>query len=222
MQISDPLGSTTGSHSAASSAYAGIATAQINQFDAEKQVGGDGINTNCGPTSLVMALHRLGLKVAGETAGTNNGQAVGLARKSMAAGSATDGVDARGNWSESENNTYTDFDDLARGVAAAGAKSKLIDPTTMDISNALKSGASVVVSGTFAGKSPLPWMGDLGRDNKSAPGNAGAHIVLVSGYNESRNSFTINDPARRSVIEVGAVALTKFMEGNAGAIAIYR
>lgn len=204
------------------SAGVGKAAVQINQFDGEKQVGGDGINSNCGPTSLVMALHRLGLKVAEETSDTSNGKAIDLARKSMAANSAVDGVDARGKRVESEHNAFTDFEDLARGAAAAGAQTKMINPSSNGIKNAINVGASVIISGTFLGKSSLPWTGDRGSDNKSAPGNAGNHIVLVSGYNSSTGTFTINDPARITSKQVSASALEKFMEGNAGAIAIYK
>lgn len=35
----------------------------INQFDAEISVGGDGVNANCGPTSLAIGLHVLGIPV---------------------------------------------------------------------------------------------------------------------------------------------------------------
>lgn len=193
---------------------------QLNQFDGEKQVGGDGINSNCGPTSLVMALHQQGLRVAGETSTTSSGKAIELARKSMAANSSYDGVDSRGRLSEAENNIYTDFDDLTRGAQAAGASARRISPTISGITRAIQSGSSVIISGTFAGKSPLPWMGDRGSDNSSAPGNAANHIVLVSGYNASTLSFTINDPSRSTPIQVSANSLTRFMEGNAGAMTI--
>jgi hypothetical protein len=56
---------------------------QINQFDAESQIGGDGINANCGPTSLAIALHALGLKVKGEGTSTSSGRVIELARLSM-------------------------------------------------------------------------------------------------------------------------------------------
>lgn len=195
--------------------------AQINQFDGEKQMGGDGVNSNCGPTSLVMALHQQGLRVAGETSGMSSGKAIELARKSMAANSTYDGLTSHGKRSESENNIYTDFDDLARGASAAGARSQMITPTTTSIASAIQTGSSVIVSGTFSGKSPLPWTGDRGTDNKSAPGNAGSHIVLVSGYNSTTQTFTINDPARNKPIQVSAAALSKFMDGNPGAIAVH-
>jgi hypothetical protein len=192
----------------------------INQFKAELEAGGNGANANCGPTSLAMALHQQGLGVAGETAGTSSGEVVDLARKSMAASSANDGVDPNGNRAESEHSTYTDFNDLARGAAAAGASSQRIDANPTSIMQALGRGESVIISGTFAGKSNLPWTGDRGSDNQSAPGGATAHIVLVSGYNPATQTFTIDDPARYTANQVTAADLQDFMSGNAGAITI--
>jgi len=78
------------------------------------------------------------------------------------------------------------------------------------------------VSGTFSGKANLPWTGDRGPDNNGAPGNATKHIVTVSGYNQETGRFIINDPARRTPIEVTASQLENFMSGNAGAMAIQR
>ncbi len=213
--------SSMGSSLGAGSAYAGKPL-HINQFDAALQVGGSGANADCGPTSLVMALHQVGLGVAGETAGSNAGEAVDLARLSMAASSAKDGLDASGGRSNVEHRTYTDFNDLARGAAAAGAKSELIQPSAAEIMRALAQGASVIASGTFAGKSPLPWTGDRGPDNATAPGYATAHLIEVSAYDPARQLFTVNDPARKQPIQVTGEALERFMAGNAGAMAIRR
>jgi len=194
----------------------------INQFEAERQVGGNGANANCGPTSLVMALHQLGLGVAGETASTSSGEAVDLARLSMVTSSAKDGVDASGRRVDAEHNSYTNFSELARGATEAGARSERIDPDASSIIRALQRGASVIVSGTFAGKYPLPWTGDRGSDNQSAPGNATAHIIKVGAYDPSTQLFTINDPARLKPHQVTAAALERFMSGNAGALAVRR
>jgi hypothetical protein len=194
----------------------------INQFTAELQVGGDGRNADCGPTSLVMALHQLGLNVAGETSGTNDGEAIGLARRSMITDSARDGVDANGNRVDAEHSTYTNFNDLARGAAAAGARSQILHASATGIQNALQQGASVIVSGTFAGKYPLPWTGDRGIDNNIAPGHATAHLIEVSAYDPSSNTFTIHDPARAQVTQVSAASLERFMAGNAGAMALWK
>jgi len=132
---------------------------QINQFTAEREVGGDGRNANCGPTSLTMALHSLGLCVKGETSETSTGRQVDLARLSMVSDSGRDGVDGSGQRSEAEHSTYTNFSDLTRGASAAGATPVRIQPTQEAISSALQKGAKVVISGTFSGKSPLPHWG---------------------------------------------------------------
>jgi hypothetical protein len=194
----------------------------INQFTADLEDGGDGANANCGPTSLTMALHQLGLAVAGETESTSAGRAVSLARISMSPGSARDGVDGSGQRVDAEHSSFTNFNDLANGAAAAGASSSMISASAASIQQALQGGAAVVVSGTFAGKYPLPWTGDRGPDNSSAPGNAGAHLIHVSGYDSATQLFTVHDPARLQALEVSASALERFMAGNAGAIAIRR
>ena len=194
----------------------------INQFNAAIAEGGSGQNSDCGPTSLVMALHQIGLGVAKETDGTSDGKAIDLARLSMASSSATDGVDASGRRSNAEHNAYTNFNDLARGAAAAGAKSTMITPSASSIQSALQGGASVIVSGTFAGKYPPPWTGNLGFDNNSAPGNATAHLIEVSSYDPSTNTFTIQDPCRTNSNQVSGSALERFMAGNAGALALRR
>lgn len=210
---------TSGTNSEVSSA-ADAKAYQINQFTAEREVGGDGRNANCGPTSLTMALHSLGLCVKGETSETSTGRQVDLARLSMVSDSGRDGVNGSGQRSEAEHSTYTNFTDLTRGASAAGATPVRIQPTQEAISSALQKGAKVVISGTFSGKSPLPWTGDRGSDNSYAPGGATAHIVAVTGYNSETGKFVVNDPARLTPIEVDGQTLEYFMSGNAGALSI--
>jgi len=195
---------------------------QINQFDAELSVGGDGANANCGPTALTMALHGIGFAVAGETPASSDGQTVDLARRSMIKDSYRDGVDENGNRVEYEHNSYTNFTDLINGVRAAGAQGRLLEPDSESIRTALLRNSKVVISGTFAGKSPLPWTGDRGHDNQIAPGGATAHFVTVSGYDAQRDLFIINDPARRTPLVVTGSTLEAFMRGNAGALEVYR
>ena len=84
----------------------------------------------------------------------------------------------------------------------------------------MQKGAKVIVSGTFVGKDPLPWFGDSGNDETTAPGFATQHIVAVTAYNSANNTFTINDPARKSPLQVDAKTLEYFMEGNRGALAL--
>jgi|GEM_PF-1535165 len=200
----------------------GASTSQvhINQFSAEKAAGGDGINANCGPTSLVMALHSLGLKVKGETSSSSDGDLIDLARKSMVTDASRDGIDKNGNRSDAEHNTFTNFNDLTRGAEAAGAKASRITPAASSIKNALLTGSKVIVSGTFVGKTPLPWTGDSGTDDNKAPGNATKHIIAITGYNQSQGKFIVDDPARKSTLLVTASQLEAFMDGNAGALAV--
>lgn len=194
----------------------------INQFDAESQIGGDGINANCGPTSLAIALHALGLRVKGEDTSTSSGRAIELARLSMVNDPSRDGVDEYGNRVDSENNTFTNFDDLMHGAQAAGARAKLLETNAASVRSALEEGAKVVVSGTFVGKNPLPWTGDRGRDNQGAPGNATKHLVAITAYDPKTGTFILNDPARNIPLAITSSALENFMAGNAGALAIYR
>ena len=206
----------------ASGGVAGVSTVHINQFDAEMSAGGDGINADCGPTSLVMALHALGLEVAGATDNSSTGELIDLARQSMVADAGRDGVDQNGKRANAEHNTFTNFDDLTRGAKEASATAHRITPAAASIKTALMSGSKVIASGTFVGKQNLPWTGDRGTDNQGAPGNATMHIIAVTGYNSGQDKFVVDDPARRSTILVTAEQLEAFMKGNAGALAVSR
>ena len=192
----------------------------INQFEADVANGGDGINADCGPTSLAMALHALGLKVPGEDKANTNGDVIDLARASMVSDPSRDGVDDSGQRSDSEHNTFTNFDDLVRGARASGATVTTLTPNATSIRNALESGAKVIVSGTFTGKTPVPWTGDRGVDAASAPGFATDHIIAITGYDEKSGQFTVSDPARSKPFTIGSGTLMYFMEGNAGALAL--
>lgn len=194
------------------------AATHINQFDAEKQIGGDGRNADCGPTSLVMALRTIGLDLPGSAYGMTPGDAVRLARRAMVTDPGRDGVGSNAN---AERNTFTNLGEVRRGALQAGARSQVLAPNSQIIREALAGGAAVVVSGTFAGKQPLPWTGDRGPDNTSAPGGATAHIVAITGYDRFSNQFRVQDPARRTPVMVSAEALDAFMRGNAGALAVY-
>ncbi|HRF49934.1 MAG TPA: C39 family peptidase [Anaerolineales bacterium] len=190
----------------------------VNQFDAEISLGGDGRNTNCGPASLVMALNAVGLSIGSSS--LTSGEAVVLARKKMVNDTSRDGVDATGRYLERENNNFTNLTEVRRGAQAASARTQVLAPTAAGIREALLGGASVVISGTFSGKI-LPWTGDRGADNATAPGGATAHIVAVTGYDRYTGMYKVQDPARRTPVMVSAETLESFMRGNAGALAIY-
>jgi hypothetical protein len=192
--------------------------AHINQFEAEKQIGGDGANADCGPTSLVMALGAIGLELPGSSYGMTSGDSVRLARRVMVSDPGRDGVGPNAN---AERNTFTNLGEVRRGALQAGARSQVLAPTSQSVREALSGGAAVVVSGTFAGKHPLPWTGDRGTDSGSPPGGATAHIVAVTGYDRYTNQFRVQDPARRTPLLVSPDALDAFMRGNAGALALF-
>lgn len=190
----------------------------VNQFDAEISVGGDGRNADCGPASLVMALNAIGLSIGGSS--LTSGESMVLARKRMVNDTSRDGVDASGRYAGGEHNTFTNLGEVRRGAQSAAARTQVLAPTAAAIREALDGGASVVASGTFVGKA-LPWTGDRGSDNASAPGGATAHIVAITGYDRYSGQFKVQDPARKSVIMVSAATLEAFMAGNAGALALY-
>lgn len=192
----------------------------INQFEAEAGNGGDGINADCGPTSLVMALHALGLKVPGEDQANTNGDIINLARSAMVSDKARDGLDENGQYADGEHNTFTNFEDLIQGARASGATVTTLQANAASIRTALESGAKVLVSGTFTGKTPVPWTGDRGVDAATAPGFATDHIIAITGYDEKTGQFTVNDPARSKPFAIGSGTLMYFMEGNAGALAL--
>lgn len=192
----------------------------INQFSAERQVGGDGINSNCGPAALAMALTSLNIGGISQFANTTKGNLVDLARRIMVEESWRDGVDANGVRLEAEHNGFTSLAEIARGAENAGAGSMRISPDSQSILRALRGGQQVIVSGTFRNKSPLPWTGDRRNDFNRAPGGATEHFVLVSGYDSMTGQFIVNDPARNHPHLVESKALEYFMIGNEGALAI--
>ena len=190
----------------------------INQFDAEISIGGDGRNADCGPASLVMALNAVGLSIG--NGNLTSGEAMVLARKRMVNDTSRDGVDVSGRYLASEHNNFTSLSEVRRGAQSAAARTQVLAPSAAGIREALLGGASVVVSGTFVGKA-LPWTGDRGTDNGTAPGGATAHIVAITGYDRYSGQFKVQDPARRGPVMVSAETLEAFMQGNAGALAIF-
>jgi hypothetical protein len=185
-------------------------------------VGGDGRNANCGPAALVMALRAVGRDIAGAVAGLNDGQAVALARRAMVTDPSRDGVTGSGQMAESETGSFTNLGEVQRGAQASGAATQLLAPNAESVRQALLRGASVVLSGTFVGKSPLPWTGDRGHDNATAPGGATGHFVAVTAYDSNSGYFLVHDPARRTPLAVSGPTLEHFMRGNAGALAVSR
>jgi len=65
------------------------------------------------------------------------------------------------------------------------------------------------------------WRCAARRRNGTAPGGATAHIVAITGYDRYSGQFKVQDPARRGPVMVSAETLEAFMQGNAGALAIF-
>ncbi|MCK6509161.1 SH3 domain-containing protein [Myxococcota bacterium] len=199
----------------------------INQFTAETQVGGDGRNANCGPTSTLIAMRSQGLEIPGipgiEGNGTD-GAAVQATRYHMYNGvdNNRDGVNADGtsyslNGAGNENSTYTGFGGIERAVAAAGGTTAMINPATAEnIATAIQNGQSVVISGNF-----LDSEGNVKTDTWAQGGGAKEHLVAITGMTADGN-FIVCDPAHPSSAPIIATPeqVNSFMSGNAGAIAI--
>jgi hypothetical protein len=207
----------------------------INQFDAEKQVGGDAKNANCGPTSVVMALHAQGLElpeIPGQPHNGTDGADIQAARFHMYNGvdGARDGVELRDpndpsagykyakmSGDGNENSSYTYFDEVPNAVSAAGGHSETIGADSGSVAQALKDGKSVVLSGTFVED------GQVKTDTWTQGGGAKEHVVAVTGITDDGN-FIVCDPAypNRTPLVATPEQLDAFMRGNEGAIAVYR
>jgi hypothetical protein len=199
----------------------------INQFTAETQVGGDGRNANCGPTSTLIAMRSQGLEIPGipgiEGNGTD-GAAIQATRYHMYNGvdNNRDGVNADGtgyslNGTGNENSTYTGFGGIERAVAAAGGTTAMINPATAEnIATAIQNGQSVVISGNF-----LDSEGNVKTDTWTQGGGAKEHLVAITGMTADGN-FIVCDPAHPSSAPIIATPeqVDAFMSGNAGAIGI--
>lgn len=206
----------------------------LNQFDAEKEVGGDGKNANCGPAALAMALKTQGLATPSIPGIRSNGTAgaqVQAARYAMYKGAdpAKDGVvtDKSGkvtgyapmSGAGNENSKYTSMTAVIRGAKAAGADAEKLAPTSAAIEKAIKDGKTVVVLGNF--------VDDKGKAKEGLwprGGGAEAHFITVTGTT-SDGKFIVNDPANpnRRPETVTADQLNKFMNSDpAAAAAIQR
>ncbi|CAM4138434.1 SH3 domain-containing protein [Corallococcus exiguus] len=131
----------------------------VNQFDAETQVGGDGRNANCGPASTLMAMRNEGLDIPSIPGITHNGTAgadVQAVRYWGNTGSdnGSDGVTTNDAGETvysltTENSQYTGFEDVKNVVTAARGSWAKVAANSESIQQAIESGMSVVISGTF-------------------------------------------------------------------------
>ena len=162
----------------------------------------------------------MALKAQGVDTGLSDGDLVDLIRALMVDDSNKDGIGENGERIEWEHNSFTDFPELQQGAAYLGLSSEIIDTDSISIQSALFTGKTVIASGTFREKYPLPWTGDRAHDSDSAPGGATEHFVTITDYNAQRGEFLINDPARTTPLWISKSTLEYFMQGNAGAMSI--
>ncbi|RKH58232.1 hypothetical protein [Corallococcus aberystwythensis] len=132
----------------------------VNQFDAEKQVGGDGSNANCGPTSTLMAMQNEGLDIPSIPGIEHNGTAGADVQAVRYWGNHESDTDSDGVMTtdanetvyslKSENSQYTGFPDVKNAVEAAGGTCEDVAADSESIRKAIDPGGmSVVISGTF-------------------------------------------------------------------------
>jgi hypothetical protein len=204
----------------------------INQLDAERDVDMTVGNSNCGPTSLAMALRQQGLTLPAIDGIEDNhtaGDEVQKARYAMYQefDPSRDGVatadDGTSSYSETENSSYTGWSGLQAGADAAHADWQMLE-TADDIHRAVNSGKSVIVSGSFqdydAAGDPTGADRELWLSGDARHG-AVEHIVVVTGLT-SDGSYIVNDPinGEKSPVVVSAADLQTFMNGNWGAMSV--
>lgn len=175
----------------------------MNQFDGDP----NGSNSDCGPTSMAMALQGVGLSPEGADINSSTVDTVQAMRQSMYPDDpAQDGVTVNENGetvrNDAEHSQWTNFTGLITGAEAAGAEVNQIAPNTDDIATAVQSGHPVVVNGN-PGADGGGWSDSY---------NSG-HFITVSGYNPETETFTINDPLDNAPREVSKDDLSNYMEG---------
>jgi len=191
----------------------------INQESAEagafgKQPGFVAGNADCAPTSAVMALSSLGLRMPGQSGSMSDGELVALARRRMATDPARDGV-VDDHYSDKEHSigmTGKDIEHMAHDFPGLSVTSRTATPAA--ISSGLKKGSSFVVSGKFSSRDDdSPWPHNYW--SKSATDLR--HVISVTGYDEKTQKFEVHDPGLDRAIFISAEQLQKFMESNGGA-----
>lgn len=127
-------------------------------------------NTNCGPTSLAMALRGLGLMPPGLTQPSNPEDWIDKTRRAM----------------EGDENDFklTSDDDIVKGALAAGAKAQEVH-SLPEIEQALQQGQYVVLAGD-----PVAYERRL--SSAQYQNFDGGHFVLVTG--KVGDNFQISDP----------------------------
>lgn len=158
-------------------------------------------NTNCGPTSLAMALKALGLTPPGLTNPNSAEMWIDKTRRAM----------------EGDENDFklTSDDDVLQGALRSGAKAAKVHGLS-EVEGALARGQLVALAGN-----PVGYGNRLGRDQYQSFN--GGHFILVTGQQGDR--FTINDPLSRvgslSVSRAELAAYMAFQNWNTG-VAVWR
>ncbi len=152
-------------------------------------------NRDCGPASVAMALHLLGIKVRGER---------GSGQKVIDAARALTGV--------GERSSATTNLDLERALGASGASTQTLSSVS-EVRSAVESGKPVILNGNPG--APGAYGKRFGSD-KMVPFD-GAHWIVVSGYDTEKDSFIINDPlSKAGAVKVSAKELRAYMGGSIG------
>lgn len=187
------------------------ASVHITQYrDPVYNPGGDKdeSNGNCGPTSLAMALRLVGLQVPGTSSGDSPQTVIDRSRLAMHPHDASgDGLDEAGQRSPDEHRRATGYGHLRRGAEAAGARTEFLRGLP-DLQRALGDGQPVILVGNPGGKQG--YAARLGQ-------GAEDHIIVISGFDAERGTYTINDPAQRGgPLTITQAELQSFVREGSG------
>ena len=164
-------------------------------------------NGNCGPTSLAMGLRLIGLPVPGTSPGDSPQTIIDRSRLAMHPHDPSgDGLDESGQRSAQEHRQATGYGHLRRGAEAAGARTQIMRGIP-ELNQALGDGQPVILLGNPGGKQGYATR--LGQGSED-------HIIVISGFDPERGTYTVNDPAQRSgPITISAAELQSFVrEGS--------
>lgn len=186
----------------------GLSPAFINQFTQDP----NGSNSDCGPASLAMCLHAIGLRVKGATASSSVLDILMYARKEMYWGvdSTKDGVDSTGTKRDDpEHSAYTGLIALVNAGKASGADSSSTGASIANLDSALANNCACILGGNVA--SPGTW---------GAKSGATAHWVCVVGKN-SDGTYVLGDPCYQSMINVTDAQINAFW-GSSGNLMTFK
>jgi hypothetical protein len=155
-------------------------------------------NGNCGPTSVVMALDRVGITAPGATV---QDQIDGMRRSMFPNDRSQDGVGRDGRRNPDEHIRGTTFADMQVGAEAAGARTRRTR-TLEELQGALRDGHPVIINGNPTQR------GSYGE--RAGIGNATDHIVALTGYDAESRRYTVNDPLHQGPLQISEQELRRF------------